>query len=380
MRIAYVTNVRLPNERAHGYQIAETVKAMVSFAHEVEVIAPFRKNTITQDFWEFYGMPNSVQLHYLGKTDYIASSWTPGVLGLFALNAMMRRELKQCHLENYDVLYTRTPALLGALLHAGKPVILELHRIPKWQLSRFVALANQCQSVICLTTLMKDELIAAGVEQHKISVEPDGVDLDEFSRLPSRYMARTAFDLQNQFVVGYAGALTTMGISKGAEDLIAALKILHAEDVSWYGLIAGGPEEARIALMKQVQSQPINLTGQLTRDGVKRIYAAADVLVYLAPKSNDPLLMRDTSPLKVFEYMASRKPIVSADIPPVHDVLDERTVVFYEPGNPTSLADALRSVRRDEQGARMRIARAFETVEHYTWRKRTQRILSKLLR
>ncbi len=379
MRIAYITNVRLPNERAHGHQIAETVKAMVSMGHEIEVFAPYRKNTISQDFWEYYQMPGSVQLHYLGSTDYIASRFTPGAFGLFAMNRMVRRELENAHLNHYDVLYTRTPALLPYLVYTGVPVILELHRIPRWQLSRFVDAANHCKVVSCLTTLMRDELIAAGVEKDRLIVEPDGVDLDRFSELPNREQSRNDFNLRSdQFVLGYAGSLATMGKSKGVEDFLKALEVVHKEDARIHALIAGGPEETKAELQTLIPPEAATFTGHLSQEGVKSVFAASDVMLYLAPKSTDPFFMRDTSPLKVFEYMAAKKLIISADIPPIHDILEPRTAIFFEPGNIESIVAAVRRAKTETDQHPIKIARAYEKVEHYTWRKRTQRILSKL--
>jgi glycosyltransferase involved in cell wall biosynthesis len=106
--------------------------------------------------------------------------------------------------------------------------------------------------------------------------------------------------------------------------------------------------------------------------------AACDILVYPAPKSNHPFFQRDTSPLKIFEYMAARKPIVMADLPPLRDILSEATAFLCEPGDPESLADAIERALKHPEEAQAKAERAWEIVQEHTWEKRMRRIMGKI--
>jgi glycosyltransferase involved in cell wall biosynthesis len=99
------------------------------------------------------------------------------------------------------------------------------------------------------------------------------------------------------------------------------------------------------------------------------------VLVYPAPKTHHPYFLRDTSPLKIFEYMAAERPIISADLPPIRDVLDESTAYFFRPGDSADLARVIRHVMDNRAEAQQKAKAARAKVAHYTWEERMKRIL-----
>ncbi len=361
MRIAYITNARFPNERAHGHQIQAVVQSMKELGHNVTIFAPYRNET------------KNVQrsdIRYLGSYDFIHSVFFPGVLGLWMLNRMMRKLLKG-NLGSFDMLYTRSPALLEPLIASRKPVILELHTIPNHWRSSFIALCHHCTKIVCLTSLMKKEMIKMGIPEDLLMVEGDAIDEALLQSTILQEQARAHFQISHDvFVLGYAGSLITMNLSKGVEQILDALP------EKCMALIAGGPESAAKELRSRSASAKV--LGQVSHDDAIRALLASDVLVYPAPKTNHPYFLRDTSPLKLFEYMAMKKPIICADIPPVHDILDASTARFYQPGNIDELREQIIWVKEHAEEARMMAAKAFESVQDHTWKKRTMRILSSL--
>jgi teichuronic acid biosynthesis glycosyltransferase TuaC len=70
------------------------------------------------------------------------------------------------------------------------------------------------------------------------------------------------------------------------------------------------------------------------------VLPAADVLV-LPNSGKGTESSRNTSPLKLFAYMASGVPIVSSDVPAVREVLSEDSAVFVKPDDPQALADGV---------------------------------------
>src|SRR3989344_5490551 len=178
MRIVYCTNVRLPSERAHGHQVARVSDALTGLGHEVEIFAPYRRNPIQNNYWDFHKADTRVKLTHLGSFDPI--DWPiPKFLQLFLLNLQFRRALcKKLQMQKYAITYTRSPALLPALLKTAIPVVLELHTLPKRGQKNFVSLCNQCTLIVCLTTPMRNELLSWGVNAKKVIVESDAIDLD----------------------------------------------------------------------------------------------------------------------------------------------------------------------------------------------------------
>jgi glycosyltransferase involved in cell wall biosynthesis len=344
----------------------------VKLGHEVEIIAPRRcDNPVQEDFWKFHGVDERVRLTYTSSFDGIACRLTPGLLGLSLTTWSYLHYARHKLLEGkYDLLYTRTPEILPMLLATKIPVILELHKLPRYRKKLFVRRCSRCTLVICLTSPMRKELIAWGVPEGNIVVEPDAVDLERFRECH----AEEAVSKQVA-TIGYAGQLESMGLSKGIPELLAAFAILQRTHPSAKLLLAG-PKASSDTLMRHIKTAPgVAYRGFLPHDQIPSFLSSCDILVYPAPASSHPFYMRDTSPLKLFEYMASKKPIVTADLPPIRDILDESTAMFCRPGDPEGLARALANVLDHPGEAQKKVTRAWERVQEFTWEKRMRRIL-----
>lgn len=382
MRIAYCTNVRLPNERAHGHQVAKVTQALYGLGHHVEIFCPFRHNPIDQNFAAYYGLSSPIPLHQLGTLDGIAAWWAPGVTGLklttFLFGRALRGVLKN-RVKDFDILYTRTPELLPVLTSIGKPVILELHRIPRFGQRRFLRHVRKCRLVVALTSSMRTALVDMGVSDVPVVVEGDAVDLHDFDSLPPAADTRKGLNIPEGLpLIGYAGQLESMKLSKGIPELLDALIVLRKRGLDFRAVIVGGPENVRQRFIDELDPllrECTTFTGFMTHAKIPTFLVACDVLVYPAPNSKHPFYTRDTSPLKLFEYMAAEQPLVTADLPPIRDVLDETMASFCAPGDAEALADAIREIlaQREQAQKRARIARAH--VESFTWDKRMERIL-----
>ena len=334
IRIAYCAHVRLPSERAHGHQIAQVCDALVRLGHDVTLLVPARKTVILEDFHTYYHAEKAVQVQYVRSFDQhvlLKGGW---VFGLWLSRWSLRRAFKK-KLSNaqFDLLYTRSPALLPVLLRSATPVVLELHQLPRRKSRAFVRLCNKCALVACLTSPIRDKLLRWGVAASRLLVAGDAVDLRRFGKLPSTEEARTLMNVQTgRTVVGYVGRLKTLGMEKGVADLLRALRM--AQDTQqFFGLIVGGPQEDTeqyYALAKTLglTDQEVLFTGNVPAAMVPTALAACDVLVM--PFPDEPHYRKYMSPLKMFEYMASGKPIITSDLPPVRDVLSEKTAVFCQ--------------------------------------------------
>ncbi len=380
MRIAYCTNVRLPSERAHGHQVAQVCDALAQLGHDVTIYAPFRRSIVQEDYWTYYGANRSVQLLHLGYFDPIGRAFFPEIIALWMLNFFLRRNLRKALSSmDIDLVYTRSPVLLSQVLKTGLPVVLELHSLPRWLRRSFVRSCNRCRLIVCLTFSMRDELVSWGVDVARVIVEGDAVNLERFAALPSRTEARARWGIAADVpVIGYTGQLESMGLSKGLPELLGAAALLLERGESVYFLLAGGPDSARERMENSLPaalSGRVIFTGILSRSDVPMIAAAADVLVYPAPASDHPFYRRDTSPLKIYEYMATGKPVIAADLPPVRDILDASTAILVPPGDVEALADAIESIVADPTAAEERAVAARRRVAGHSWTERMRRIL-----
>jgi len=107
--------------------------------------------------------------------------------------------------------------------------------------------------------------------------------------------------------------------------------------------------------------------------------AAADVLLMPYSRSIEASSGQDIAevinPMKMFEYLASRRAIVSADLPVIREVLNERNAVFCRPDDLENWRIEIEGLLADES-RRVKLGnQAKQDVEQYTWLKRAERVL-----
>jgi glycosyltransferase involved in cell wall biosynthesis len=103
--------------------------------------------------------------------------------------------------------------------------------------------------------------------------------------------------------------------------------------------------------------------------------ASSDLLV-LPDLATDRYSNLYTSPMKLFEYMASKRPIVSANVPSLLEVLSDKTAFLFESGSSESLANKIKEALADEAHCSKLSDNAFDTVSHFTWEKRGEDIVN----
>jgi len=81
------------------------------------------------------------------------------------------------------------------------------------------------------------------------------------------------------------------------------------------------------------------------------------------------------SPIKMFEYMAGKTPIVASDLPSIREILNEGNAVLVEPDNSKKLAEGIsRILNNNELGVKIS-EQSFFDVQNYTWRERSEQVI-----
>ncbi len=386
MRIIYICHARFPTQKAYGKQIAEVGSALQKLGHEVTLVCPGVFNDIPEPADRYYAVAPAFTVTPLRHFDASIRRWIPGMLRFYVTLIYYRRALRAYLREHpSDLLYARSPLVLAPLLRSGMPVILELHTLPRWGRRRFVSLCRRSALVVCLTKPMRDVLVSWGMDPARVTVEGDGVDLDRFRNFPSGPEARARwYFVSDRPVVGYIGSLVTQNtIEKGIPELLAAFRLLKEKGIRFHGWIVGGPEQWRRRYEAEAQALglregDVRFEGQIAAADVPSALAACDVCVYPAPASSHPYFQRDTSPLKLFEYLAADRRIVCADLPPLRDAVEEDSVIFCKPGDVVSLTKAIECALREDPSQKSRERR--DLAERYSWEKRMERIIEATVR
>jgi len=84
-----------------------------------------------------------------------------------------------------------------------------------------------------------------------------------------------------------------------------------------------------------------------------------------------------TSPLKLFEAMASGRPVIASDLPSIREILThDENALLVPPGNAHALAAAIERLLSDSALSARLAARAFEDVKGNSWDRRAEAISS----
>ena len=361
-KLVYIANVRMPTEKAHGIQIMKTCEAFVRSGVDVELLVPDRSTPIRDSPHEYYGVKTSFVITRLPVWDTVGWFGAFGfLLESFLFTRAVRRYLRG---KSYDVLYGRDEHVL-ARVHGKR--VWESHT-GSWNASARKVSA-EALAIVTITQGLKDLYIANGVPAQKICIAADGIDLDDFAHPESQDDARKRLGLpDDKKIAVYIGRLDGW---KGSDTLLEASKRLPPDFL--VAIIGGEPQQ-----VEELSKEHLNVKflGYRPYRELSDNQAAADVLV-LPNTGKDKISARFTSPLKLFTYMASGRPIVASDLPSIREVLDERGAFFFKPDDSNDLARAVREALEDP-AAQQKAVRAREFVASYTWFARAQKILHAL--
>ena len=170
---------------------------------------------------------------------------------------------------------------------------------------------------------------------------------------------------EREYSVCYSGQLHR---HKGVELLIDAVGRMNDRQIGL--LIVGGNDrldEVRACAVSNGIAPRVRFTGHVGFQEAQRLLARTTLAAA-------PLLTCDqncyyTSPLKLFEYMAMRVPVVASNLPAISEVItDGETGILVEPDDAAALARGLDRVLADRTLYNRVQRRAYEKVmAEYTW-------------
>ncbi len=374
-KLIYIANYRIPTEKAHGMPVMKMCEAFAEAGLDVLLVLPRRLNHIKQDPFDYYNIKKTFKISKLPTLDFIALGL--GKFGFFVETFIFLIVSKIYFLfKNYDILYTREP-LAGLFF---KNIVLEIHSLPSKGTHSinflFKKICGNARALLALTSFIKNELIKHKIPEDKILILSDAVDLAKFDITISKEEARNKLNLpQEKAILGYVGKYKTMGEGKGVDDIIVACGNLFNQGMNIFFLFVG-LNEYEISEVKMVCKKSKLITGHyllvphVPQRELPLYLKAADALIMNYP--NTEHYARYMSPLKLFEYMASGRPIVTSDLPSLREILSEKEAVFFKPDDLADLALKTKELLANPILAEQLASNALQKVQNYTWKKRAK--------
>jgi len=388
----YLSTARIPSEKAHAYQILKMCEAFTQQGTDVTLLYQKRDNSAwTQDIHDvlaYYGVrvPFAMKQLFCFELPFLGErlarlQFYAGIVCYLAAAVyfiIFRRK-------SIDVIYCRDKfslMVLGVLTAIVRiPFFYEAHDFPQSLVWLQFLFFQQTNGVIVLTEQLKNRFLQRGLPAEKIMVAHDAVDLEQFENNKKKVPdVRALLKIPPEaFLVGYIGRFVTMDKEKGIRELIEAMQHVADTPVPIYLACIGGPMSAvpsYCAIIDELGLKRERFTfHDLVPTGDVPSYLAAFDLAAM-PFPWTPHYAFNMSPLKMFEYMAARKPIVATKLPAVMEVLkDGVNAVLVEPGNPAALARGIQHIVLDQAFARKIGENARRDVNNYTWQRRAGKIL-----
>jgi glycosyltransferase involved in cell wall biosynthesis len=277
-----------------------------------------------------------------------------------------------------DIYYTREWMIAMVMSFLGRPVIVEVHQSGTQSMSSravgAVARMSHRNSVLRVVTIsegLKQDLISLGAIPDKITVARGAVDIAKFDRLESMGAARTSTGLPNDKpIVMYTGHLTR---ARGVCMLIETARLVPEANFVIIGGTFGNDGECESELATAGDVSNIIWVGRIAPSQVAIHQAAADILVL--PQVDEV----GQAPMKLYEYLASKRPVVASDIAPFREVVEEgESAVLFRPGDAILLAASIRRLLEDKDLSQRVTANGYEIAKNWTWVDRALKVLPEM--
>jgi len=375
LKIYYTATANIPSRKANSINVMKMCQAFVQAGYDVELVIPKSQSSISIDtnIWEFYGISKPFSIRRFPFSNALRG------VGFYFL------VLVYILWKERGLIYTRDikVAMMTALL--GIDTVYEAHQPSIGGLSPFYfRILQKCSRllrIVIISNALKDYFctILSEANAEKLVLAHDAVNLEEFLAHSSKKTIREELGFpENSFLIGYAGHLYP---GKGLEVIFELTQKMQEQQ---FVIVGGIPSDINKWREKTKDFKNIKFTGFVPNGQVKKYLWAFDVLLMPYQKrvsgSSGGDISNWMSPLKMFEYMASRRPIVASDLPVIKEILEhERNALLVGPSDIDNWVFQIKRLMNDKDLRETLAQKAWEDVsQNYTWNKRVEKIFSGL--
>lgn len=370
----------MPSKFAHSFNVMKMAQGFYKLGYNVKVVVPLSFPLLItkikiKDVHSFYGIDTGIKIKYIP---------------VFSLKALKQSNdfvqfdysaAKYCKRLNIDLAYCRSYRIPYYCVKMGVPTIIETHttNYEHPDLQRIYEVSNDpnFKGLVTISEDIKKEHIRRGIPERKVLVLEDGIDLDRFRISDDRHFWRKKLGLPtNMNMVVYCGHLYE---EKGIEHILLTAKTLGKENILF--ILVGGFSKDINKWKEYCKKELINnvfFVGFVNNSEVPKYLKAADALImpYNTKVDFEVMDINTTSPMKLFEYMASNRPIVSTNIPTISKVIEHnKSGMLAEPNNIDQIATYLLELIKDAEKSNRFAMNAFKYVKKFEWKERCKRII-----
>lgn len=382
MKIGILTGGSIPTLMAHSFNVMKMAQGFASLGHDVEVVTAaslktcrWRKKIL--NIYSHYGIRDDIKVTWLRP-----SLWSYFSGGTSNDPVYCRRAARYSLKKGFDLVYCRSYLIPSYTAKTGIPTFIETHTtnydIQPLQETYNVAALEAFKGLVTIHELIKEEHVKRGVPKEKVLVLEDGVDLERFDIEDDRIFCRQklGLDVGKKYAV-YCGHLY---VEKGIEVILQAASMLQGRKDLVFLLVGGFENDRRHweEYCKQNEISNVQFTGFIENALVPQYLKSADVLLlpYKLDLNYKVMDINTTSPLKLFEYMASKRPIVATKVSTVEKILENGVNGILTDPTVKDFGEKIIECIEDESEGNRIALHAWDDVQRFTWRCRAESVLN----
>jgi glycosyltransferase involved in cell wall biosynthesis len=374
MKILYISKSILPSRTANSINVMKMCQAFAENGNEVVLVAPdikdeYEKNV--EDIYQYYGVKKNFKIKKL---------WHPNLkFGAFLYTLSIFFYL--CINKRFNLVYGRFLHGCYVATVLKNKVIFESHVPIFYEKSHRLIIFKKLiknkyfKKMVVISQSLKNIYLENGyLSDAKIQIAHDGAD--EVKNFDSKIKL---FGKKNNFKVGYVGHLYK---GKGME-IITAMDNKLDHDIEIH--IIGGLKNDIQYWKNKISNKNIFFYGFVPHQKISDYINALDVCLLPNQKivfahgsdsSKDNInISTFTSPLKLFEYMSHKKPIIASDLPVIREVLNEKNSILVKYNDIKlwiSSIQNLKNIKKRESIANQ----ALSDFYTYSWKNRALLVIN----
>lgn len=373
-KILYIFHGRFPSEKAASLFAAKSCEALANQNKDIILLVPRRISRSKENISEYYKIKENFKIVFLPTLDLfflkIFEKLTFRLsLFIFSFSCLFYLFLKG---EKEDIVYSNETLPLLLASYFFKNTLYEVHDFPEKNFSFYKKLFKNLRWILVTNNWKIEKLKKVfGIESKKFIYEPNAVEIKFFDINTTKENARHILELpKDKKIIVYTGHLYSW---KGVDTLIDASKFLSDDFVVY--LVGGTDKDLEEYKEKLRGNKKVILAGHKRHKEIPLWQKSADVLV-LPNTAKEDISKYYTSPMKLFEYMASKRVIVASNIPSISEILNSKNALMFKPDNAKDLSEKIKWTFINHGKVEQLIKQSFEDVQKYTWYERAKRIIS----
>lgn len=363
MKILYISQYYHPETGATTNRTEALAKGMQESGHQVTIISEMPNHPLGVVFPAYKGKficretVDGIPVIHLPVIASPKKNFLTRIMMYLSFSISASAYLT-CRRPRYDLLYITSPPLFSALtgllsklIFPRRKVVFEVRDLWPDSAIEFGELRNSAlirlslwlehriyqhsDLVVGATRYIGKTIASKGIAPAKIRVCFNGVDQDVLDS----FVERVAAAEDHVFTAVFAG---NMGLAYNLEPILDCALLMKDEKIRFL-FVGGGPAKAGlIHKAKKLKLQNVEFMDPTPRSNMGKILAGTDCGIFML---KDIKVMSGALPVKMFDYMAFRLPIIAGVKGEAAEVLNESQAgILVDQHNPQAIASALQKL------------------------------------